>query len=129
MKILGTFIIFILSICFISNTSIGIGVGSGSFGKNKLSHMSSSNNQLSHMSNSNNKLSHMSNSKMLLEKKKKKKHVKLLPGKLYFQGWVRFYKYTGAAMLKPNHFFKNPQYLQQKVTKNMLKKKRFPWLY
>jgi hypothetical protein len=52
-----------------------------------------------------------------------RKKVKLLPGKIYFEGWLRFFKYSGGNQLRPSHFFKNPEYLRQTVSKANLKKK------
>ena len=64
MKILGIYIIYILSLSFISINA----TKSGSFSMIKLT----------------NKLSNMSSSNISMENKRKK--IKLLPGNLYFQG-------------------------------------------
>merc|ERR1712032_997224 len=44
-------------------------------------------------------------------------------GTIYFQGWVRFYKYSGSKQLRPSHFFTNPQYNRQVVSKVELTRK------
>ena len=101
MKILGIFIMLILTFYSINILTIK----SGSFSFNKL----------------NNKVSNTSGSNSLMENKRKK--IKLLPGMLYFQGWIKFFKYSGGKVLRPTNFFINPSYSKQAIRKSDLKKR------
>jgi len=117
MKILGTFVIFLLTLFLIGiNTTKTRSRSHSRFGSGVFSL------GLSKLRNEN----HLKSGIKLystLNSKKKNKKIKLLPGKLYFKGWLRFYKYSGGNQLRPNHFFTNPEYNKQVVTKSDLKKK------
>jgi len=112
MKILVFFIMFLLTSFFnginATNTESRIGSGVFSLGLSKYKHRSQIKTENKSFSSTN------------LEIMKK---VKLLPGTIYFQGWIRFFKYTGENLLRPSHFFTNPQYSLQRVTKRDMRRK------
>ena len=100
MKILGIFVISLLTLFFNeintsktrSHTSIGSGVFSLGLSKYKHRIQSKIKTVIKSFSTTNSGI---------------KKKVKLLPGIIYFEGWIRFFKYSGEEQLRPNNFFTN----------------------
>ena len=104
MKILGIFILFLVCLCFINNTELQ-----------------------SHSSEKLEKKKHESSGSLddffTIKPKKINKKIKIKGGKIFWEGWVRYFKYTGGKISRPSNFFKNPEFLRQKVTKRDLNKK------
>jgi len=54
---------------------------------------------------------------------KHKKILKPIGQSIFWEGWIRYFKYSGSTNSRPSNFFKNPYFLKQKLLKIDLTKK------